>query len=67
MEKQCQRLSPNERKRHLHILRKSESLFDETLGTRKPAPVDLELKDDATSMCPLLYQVPRLHKAMFKI
>ena len=66
MAKQCQHLSPNERERLLHLLRKFESLFDGTLGTWKTATVYLELKDDATTVCSRPYPLPRVHEEMFR-
>ena len=66
MDHQCQHLSPKKRERLLHILRKFESLFDETLGTWETPPVDLELKDDATPVCLRLHPVPRVHEAMLR-
>ena len=33
---------------------------------RGNAPVDLELKDDATPVCSQSYPVPRVHEAMFR-
>ena len=66
MDKKCQHLIPNEREILLHLLRKFKSLFYGTLGTRKTTPVDLELKDDATSVCSRSYPVPRVHEEMFR-
>ena len=66
MTKQCQHLTATERYRLQHILKKSEYLFGGTLGTCNITPVDLELKDDAKSVYSRPYQVPRVHKAMFR-
>ena len=66
MPKQCQNLSPNERERLINLLRQSEYVFNGTLGTRKTAPVDLELKDEATPVCLCPYPVPRVHEKIFR-
>ena len=46
-------------------MKKSEDLFDGTLGTWNTTPVELELKDNAKPMCSRPYPVPKLHKTMF--
>ena len=66
MDRQCQHLSPNEQERILHIMIKYESLFDRKLGTWKNAPVDLELKYDATPVCSRPYPLLRVNEAMFR-
>ena len=66
MEKQCQQLSPNEQEILINLLRKLEDFFDETLSTRKTAPVELELKYDAAPVCSRPYPVPRVHTPMFR-
>ena len=41
-------------------------MFDGTLGTRKTAPVDLESKYDAKTVCSRPYPVLNVHWSMLK-
>ena len=66
MTEQCQHVNTPERYRLLNILKKSEYLFDGTLGMWNTTPIDLELKDDAKPVCSRTYPVPRVHEAMFR-
>ena len=66
MTKQCQKHLTNiEYDRLLQIMKKSEDLFDGTLGTWNTTPVELELKDNAKPMCSRPYPAPKLHKMVF--
>ena len=47
MESQCQHLTMTKHNELLKLLHKFEELFNETLGSWKTDPVDLELKEDA--------------------
>ena len=62
MDQQHQHLNYKERHILLTLLRKSEDLFNRTLGTCNTTLVDLELKDYEKPVCLRLYTVPRLHK-----
>ena len=66
MTKQCQEhLTTIEYDRLLQIMKKSEDIFDGTLGTWNTTPVELELKDNAKPMCSRPYSVPKLHETTF--
>ena len=64
--KKCQHLNFIERYRLINFLKKSEDLFDVTLGKWNTTPVDLELKDDANPVCLQPYPVLRLNEMIFK-
>ena len=66
MAKHCKHLNPAQRCRLLTLLGKFEDLFDGALDMRNTTLVDLELKDNANSVCLQPYTVPRVHEAMFK-
>ena len=66
MEKKCQHLTATERYRLLKLLKKSEDLFNGTLGTWNTTPVYLELKGDENSVRSRPYPAPRVHGAMFR-
>ena len=51
MIKKCQHLSTEEREKLQELLRKFEDLFGGTLGTCNTTQVDLELRDDAKTVC----------------
>ena len=65
MEEQCQHLRSNKRETLLHILEKIK-LVQWNTGYVETPLVNLDLKDDATPMCSRPYQVPRVHKTMFR-
>ena len=66
MTEQCKHLSPSKREILLNLLKIFEDLFNRTLDMRNTAPVDLEFKDDAKSVCLRPYPVRRVHDAMFR-
>ena len=66
MAKHCKHLNPAQRCRLLTLLGKFEDLFDGALDMRNTTLVDLELKDNANSVCLQPYTVPRVHGAMLK-
>ena len=66
MENKCQHLTTTQRNELLKLIHKFEELFDWKLGTWKIYPVDFELKKDVKSICSRPYQVPKVHKEMFK-
>ena len=66
MTEQCQHLTDTESHILLHLLKKSEDMFDGTLGTWKTTLVDLELKEEAKPICSCPYPVPKVHKSMFR-
>ena len=67
MTKQCQKNSTTtDRHVLLQLLKKFENMFDDTLGMWNTTPVDLELKENAKSVCSRPYPVPKVHKMMFK-
>ena len=66
MAEQCQHTKSEESYRLLTLLRRSEDLFDSTLGMRNTTPVELELKDDEKTLFSRPYPVPGVHKTMFK-
>ena len=41
-------------------------LFDVTLGTSEPDPVDFELKEDSNLIFLRLYPLPKVHEQIFK-
>ena len=51
MDQQCQYLNTEEYYGLLNLLRKSEYVFNGTLGTWENIPVYLELKDNANPVC----------------
>ena len=66
METQCKHLKVTKRNGCLKLLQKFEELFDGTLGTHKTDPVEFEAKEDAETIKPRPYPLPKVHKEMFK-
>ena len=50
----------------MKLLQKFEELFDGKLGTWKIDPVDFKLKEDAKTICPRKYPLPKVYDEMFK-
>ena len=66
METQCQHLTMSQCNDLPKLLQKSRYLFDGTLGTWKPYPVDFKLKEDANPFCLQPYLVPKVHEEISK-
>ena len=66
MTKQRQHLPPEERKVIISLITIFEEVFDSKLGTWNSKLVDLELKDNTKPVCLWPYQVPKVHKEMFR-
>ena len=65
MTEHCQHITAAEIHIILHLLNKSEDMFDGTLGMWNTTPVDLELKDEAKPVFSQPYPVTKLDEAMF--
>ena len=59
-------LSHNEKCMLHDVISKYEFLFDRTLGTWKPKPVNIELQTGAKPYNSTPYLVPRAHEVVFK-
>ena len=63
---QCQPLTLSKWENLLKPKNIYEYLLDGTIGTWNTAPVGVELKDYAKSVCSRPYPVPRVYEAMFR-
>ena len=62
---ESKKLTEEERIKLHTLLTKYEFLFNQTLGTCKNKPVDIELQPHAKPHNVKLYPLPRAHKAVF--
>ncbi len=58
----CKHLSANQQKKLLQLLKKSETLFDGTLGDWKIKPVSFQLKEGVSLYHGQAFPVPKIHK-----
>jgi hypothetical protein len=58
----CKHLSADQKKKLLQLLRKYESLFDDTLGDWKTKPVSFQLKEGVSLYHGQAFPVPKVHK-----
>jgi hypothetical protein len=64
-QRQCKHLSAKHQQKLLQLLRKYESLFDETLDDWKTKPVSFQLKEGTTPYHGQAFTVPKIHKDVF--